>query len=105
MIQRLAVAQGLENPESYFTVGLSSVVDALLDLDMSTAMELLPFSKSIREALVNHEGPMGAALKCALSYETAQWDEVRSSGFSPEIVRQCYLEAIFASQQAAAVSG
>jgi EAL and modified HD-GYP domain-containing signal transduction protein len=99
MVRRLAVAQGLENPDSYFIVGLFSVVDALLDLDMSTAMELLPFSEPIRDALVKYEGPMGAALRCVLAYEAAQWDEVRSSGFSPEIVRQCYLDAIFAAQQ------
>jgi EAL and modified HD-GYP domain-containing signal transduction protein len=104
MLQKFAVAQGLENPDSYFIVGMFSVVDALLDLDMSTAMELLPFSKQICDALVNHDGPMGAALQCVLSYEAAQWDEVRSCGFSPELVRQCYLEAIFASQQVAAMT-
>jgi EAL and modified HD-GYP domain-containing signal transduction protein len=105
MAHRLAMAQKLENADACFMVGLFSVVDALLDLDMSTAMDLLPLSKPIRDALVSHEGPMGSILSCVLDYEAARWDEVRGSGLDPEMIRRCYLEAVAASLESVAVTG
>src|SRR5947209_14097096 len=50
-------------PPERFTLGLFSVLDALLDTDMETAVALLPLPPRMRDALVNHSGP-GRLLEC-----------------------------------------
>ena len=51
MCEGIAVAMGVSNPDSYYMVGLFSVVDALLNVTLPEAIQLLPFSRQVREAL------------------------------------------------------
>jgi EAL and modified HD-GYP domain-containing signal transduction protein len=99
MAERLAVAMGVPNSDSYFLVGLFSLVDALLNVPMAEAIQLLPFSKQIREGLLNHEGSMGSVLLCVLAYESGNWDEARCGSLEPAAIRQCYLDAIAAARK------
>jgi c-di-GMP phosphodiesterase len=55
-------------PQERFTLGLFSVLDALLDTDMESAVALLPLPPRMREALVNHSGP-GRLLECVEAIE------------------------------------
>jgi c-di-GMP phosphodiesterase len=55
-------------PRERFTLGLFSVLDALLDTDMESAVALLPLPPRMREALVNHSGP-GRLLECVEAIE------------------------------------
>ena len=99
MAERLALAMSVVQPESYYMVGLFSVVDALLNVPMQEAIQLLPFSKQVREALVSLEGPMGDVLACVLAYESGTWKEVRCGNLDAATIRQCYLDAIAASRK------
>lgn len=99
MAERLAVAQGATNPDSYYMVGLFSVIDALLNVPMSEAIQLLPFSKQVREALVRHEGPMGQVLNCVLAYENGNWGEIDCSNLDAATIRQCYMDALSATRK------
>jgi len=99
MSEGIAVAMGFSNPDSYYMVGLFSVVDALLNVTLPEAIQLLPFSKQVREALLNHEGQMGSVLKCVLNYERGDWEGVILSNLDPVTIRQSYLDAISAAQK------
>lgn len=55
-------------PEELFTIGLFSVLDALTDSTMETAVALLPFPQRICDALVNRTGP-GRLLDCVEAIE------------------------------------
>ena len=99
MAERLAVASGATNPESYYMVGLFSVVDALINVPMPDAIQLLPFSKPIREALVHHEGPIGSVLKCVLAYETGDWTGAQASKVDGGTLRQSYMDAVSAARK------
>jgi EAL and modified HD-GYP domain-containing signal transduction protein len=57
------------DPGAYFTTGLFSVLDAMLDMPMSEVIEKLPISDELVAALVGREGPMGSALATAVSIE------------------------------------
>jgi len=96
MAERLAVALDQPKPDSFFMAGLFSVVDALLDLPMSEAIELLPFAKPIREALVNLDGPIGQVLSCIIAYELGNWNEVHCGNLETAAIRQCYTDSISA---------
>ena len=62
MCESLAEASG-QHPQTGFTVGLFSVLDAVLDRPMAQALDLLPLSDEICDALIDYRGPLGAVLK------------------------------------------
>ena len=104
MAERLATSQGAPNPESYFLAGLLSVIDALLNMSMAQAIELLPVAAAIGEALVRGTGPMGDTLRCVLAYERGQWSNVRCGQLSLTTIRQCYLDSLVAARATQSVS-
>ena len=57
-----------------FLLGLFSELDTILGTDMTTIMELLPLSKSIKQALIQQEGPLWPYLELTRKYETGDWD-------------------------------
>ena len=62
LCQRVAASRGGVSEHVAFTVGLFSVVDALLDVPMDQALERLPFSPEVKSALLGDEGPIGSIL-------------------------------------------
>ena len=79
---------------AYFTVGLLSVIDAIMDQPMDKVLEQLPLREDIRLALLQQEGKMGKALHYAVSYEHGEWDEINPSDVSSDQIRAIYLRAI-----------
>jgi EAL and modified HD-GYP domain-containing signal transduction protein len=70
MAELVAVARGDKRErEVYFTVGLFSVVDALMDTSLIEVLRQLPFSQEIMDGLLNYEGPKGELLHGILAYE------------------------------------
>jgi EAL and modified HD-GYP domain-containing signal transduction protein len=94
MAERLATALNIAKKDSCFTVGLFSVVDALLDLPMPKALDLLPFSDDVKQALTDGTGPLGFIPKCILAYERGNWSEVNCRGLDLRTISQCYLDSI-----------
>jgi len=69
MCELLAVRFKYEPGESFFTVGLFSSLDAFLDKPIETALESLPLSDRIRDALIGYSGDLGRVLKMVVDYE------------------------------------
>jgi len=63
------------SPQERFTLGLFSVLDALLDTTMETAVALLPLPPRMRDALVAHNGP-GRLLDCVQAIEQGHFNPV-----------------------------
>jgi EAL and modified HD-GYP domain-containing signal transduction protein len=99
MTELLAMKRKLPHPESYFTVGLFSVLDALLDRPMSQAIELLPFNEDIRCALLRREGTMGSVLNCVLAYEAGRWNDVQCGDLTSNTIREAYLASLEAAAE------
>jgi EAL and modified HD-GYP domain-containing signal transduction protein len=94
MAELLARALKVPNVDSYFTVGMFSVLDALLDLPMAEAIHLLPFSDAVRSALLRQEGAMGSMLRAVTAYEVGNWRGAKCEDLSFGVIRDCYLEAV-----------
>jgi EAL and modified HD-GYP domain-containing signal transduction protein len=94
MCEQLAEAVKAPQKESYFSAGLLSVVDALLDCSMEKALAGLPLTEDVRSALIRHSGRVGEALSCALAYEQAEWDKVQFSGLPQASIREIYMNAL-----------
>ncbi len=93
MCELLAVAAGRDRPDVFFTVGLFSALEPLVDAPLETALDTLPFTDDIRSALLEHKGPYGECLECVLAYEAARWDQVRCRGLSTSRITQAYIDA------------
>ena len=79
---------------SYFTMGLFSTLDAFLNCSMQTALQHLPLSDDIREALLHREGPLGHVLSAVLAFERADWDELDGLGIESQRVANACFEAV-----------
>jgi len=72
----LAEAAGIKTTNRYFTVGLLSALDIIMERKLSTILKPLPLAEDVLNALLNHEGILGEALKSALAFELSEWDKV-----------------------------
>jgi len=65
--------QKYENPESYFTVGLFSGIDAVMRADKKWLIEKLDLAQDINEALLQEAGRKGEVLKLVSALEQGEW--------------------------------
>jgi c-di-GMP phosphodiesterase len=73
-----------------FTLGLFSVLDALIDASMDTALQNLPLTPSMRDALIDHTGA-GRLLDCVQAIEHGDFEQAN------QILDDCsqhYLESV-----------
>jgi EAL and modified HD-GYP domain-containing signal transduction protein len=95
MCELLAPAYGERDSDAFFTTGLFSVVDALMDMSMIEVLASLPFSREINEAILNFEGPKGEALRAAIAWERANLSElVTPPGVTVGEVGDTYRQAV-----------
>lgn len=94
MCERLAAQAGLPDTESFFTVGLFSILDSLLDTPMAVILEPLPLSPDIVDALTTGAGVYGEALRCVTSYETCDWANVKFQELDRNSIGGIYLDSI-----------
>jgi c-di-GMP-related signal transduction protein len=78
MCELAAASRPAREREEYFTTGMFSVVDALLDSPMDVVLASLPLSDEIKDALHHHLGPKGVVLKAVLHYERARFEDLKA---------------------------
>lgn len=94
MCEQLDESSDKNSKNKLFTVGLFSVLDALLDKKMDKIMEELPLANDIKGALIRHEGNMGLILKSVISYEQGLWDDIAIPHSTTGILTNKYLAAV-----------
>lgn len=94
MCEILAETTGSRQPESYFTVGMFSALDLIMQRPLEKLLQPLPLSSEIVAALIHREGRMGQALNCVMAYEIADWSQVSFSSLSPDEITEANLDAI-----------
>ena len=81
-----------------FTLGLFSLIDAILDDTMENIMERLPLSEGIKSALVSGEGELWDYLNLISCYEKGDWAEVSAlaakTGLGEENASSLYIDAV-----------
>jgi len=77
-----------------FTVGLFSMLDALVDQRLSEVVGPLHLHPEIHEALIHRSGPMGAQLENVLAYERGEFERLPASSPTPAAVREAYLSSL-----------
>jgi c-di-GMP phosphodiesterase len=87
---------GLAGGAELFTLGLFSVIDALMDTPMQDVVESLPLADDMRDALVHRSGPLGALLEAAAARERGE-----SGGTTVPHADELYLRAVIWANTAA----
>ena len=101
MCELLARSLHQGQTESFFLVGLFSVLDAMMDMPMQDALSNLPLSDEVMAGLLDHKGLTGDVLLMTLSYERGQWDDLLKAKVAPDVIQKNYLEAIRWTTEAA----
>lgn len=94
MCQLLSGATDGPDGDSYFTVGLFSVADALIDAPMTAVLEELPFREDIAAALLTGHGQLGLVLKAVIAYETGDFAAATVLRDPPVSFDVAYREAV-----------
>lgn len=76
LAELLAKRSSLPARDSAFTVGLFSCLDAFFDMDMDTLLNHIPLHEALRDALLDHDGPLGWVLQTVQCQEKADWDNI-----------------------------
>ena len=80
--------------DAFFTVGMFSALDVLMDRNLEDLITPLPLANNIVAALLNREGELGAALNCALAQETGDWLNIRFAQLTTNELTAVNIESI-----------
>ncbi|MGI9287207.1 MAG: hypothetical protein ACR2P1_17625 [Pseudomonadales bacterium] len=85
---------GGSNKDTFFTVGLLSVLDAMLDSDMETVLDSLTLCDEVHDALLTREGILGEVLKFAIKMESIDSAPTTLGSLALEEIAGCHYEAM-----------
>jgi c-di-GMP-related signal transduction protein len=92
-----AVAPAKVAGPELFTLGMFSLIDAILDQPMARIMKELPLSEEIKKVLLTRQGKLMGYLLLAETYEKGQWQHMAKTAqvinISEEKLPELYLEA------------
>ena len=72
----LVVARGRRAHPGAFTVGLFSLLDAMMDRPLDESFRELQLADELEAALLRGEGELGRSLSIARAYEHFDWDQI-----------------------------
>ncbi len=87
-------------PETAYTVGLLSVLDAMMARPMSELVEELPLPDEVKRAIAQREGDYGRYLDHTIRMEYHEWPDDTCPGVNPSDLAEAYAasaEAAFAT--------
>lgn len=91
------LASGLDGA-GLFTIGMFSLIDAMLDVSLEEITDELPFPDDMRLALLSHAGPMGRILDAATSLESGYFGDAKL--LVPN-ASELYVQSLLWAQEAA----
>lgn len=77
-----------------FTVGLFSLLDALLDQPQEKLVSHLPLAEEVSQALVARSGELGKLLSNVIVYEHGDWAALEGAASQRAYLGEAYLEAV-----------
>jgi c-di-GMP-related signal transduction protein len=98
LCELLGKASKYRDESELFTLGLFSLIDAVLDDTMENLMSRLPFSEDIKSALIKKAGEFSNYINLASCYEKGDWEGVSEMvskiGVNEEKVAEYYMDAV-----------
>ena len=83
--------------DSYFTVGLFSALDVLMNYPLPALIAKLPFNDEVKQAILAYEAEMGQVLSCVLAYENSDWEDIKFLGLTDKDISKVGARALMRS--------
>ncbi|MFW5426849.1 MAG: EAL and HDOD domain-containing protein [Methylophagaceae bacterium] len=81
------------SPETAFTVGLFSTIEAMLLHPTDELLKVLPLNEAVKKALLDQQGELGEMLKIVMLCERGLWDNIEPPPISIADFGEAYLNA------------
>ena len=94
MCELVATRLKRQHPSRYFTAGLFSMLDALLDRPLDEVLSQMPLAADLELALLTGSGDVGEVLYSVKAYDEGRFDEVPSLGLESTDMWEVYLQAL-----------
>jgi c-di-GMP phosphodiesterase len=103
-LQRASMCENLApttstDPQAAFTVGLLSLLDALLDCPLTEALAELPIHQILSDAILEQKGQLGDVLERVLAYEHGDFATATRPPLNSQALTHAYFQAIEWSTQ------
>jgi EAL and modified HD-GYP domain-containing signal transduction protein len=89
---------GRIDPSELFTMGLFSLIDAIMDDSMENLMSQIPISSDIKDVLISRNGELSNFLVLIESYEKGDWGQIQnvadSMGIDEDDLPRHYMESL-----------
>ncbi len=109
LCEQLAARRPGDHGDGFFLLGLSSLLDAMIQRPMPDAIADLPLSTDIREALLGADNEPRRVLDAVIHYERGEWEPALSAAERISLgisdLADAYQEALRWAKQFAAVGG
>jgi len=92
MAELLGSGDKANSPDQYYTVGLFSILSALMDMELPDILNALPLNEEMSIALKSYTGVIGETLQRIIFYEQAQWEKLTDVDYAA--YQKAYLQAI-----------
>ncbi len=92
MCELVGVGDEVVAADQYFTVGLFSILDALMDMPLLEVLTTLPLTDEAKRALSDYSGRLGDTLRGVLDYEQGHWDRLNNA--TGATFQAAYLDAL-----------
>ena len=90
LCERLSKLCGKGLPEAAYTVGLLSVLDAMLSRPLTELTEQLPLPEDVKRGLTHHEGSYGELLEGVVRLERNEWPNKLCAAVSPADLSEAF---------------
>lgn len=94
MCEQLSKLQHADKTETLYTIGLLSIIDAVLDCTIDDAVSQLPLTQNTKDALVHKSGGMGELLNSVINYVRGDLEAFTNSRIDTSLVMETYLAAL-----------
>jgi EAL and modified HD-GYP domain-containing signal transduction protein len=86
------------DPAELFTMGLFSLIDAIMDDSMENLMSQVPLSSDIKDVLISKDGDLANSLVLIESYEKGDWEQIQKiadrMGINEHDLPRQYIESL-----------
>lgn len=90
----LAEHAGLKDKDVFFTAGMFSGLDMVLNASLASILEKLPLSELMKQALLHEEGQLGQAVKCAKAYERGNLEQLTFERCDDFVIGRSFEKAV-----------
>ncbi len=94
MCELLAESKELPSSESAFMVGMISLLDLILDVEMEQLLKQLPLDDNVKTAITEFRGDLGQLLQSVIAFEQGEFDKLNLTSTEKHFLDVAYRHSL-----------